>query len=250
MNRRPIAIFVISAFLIIAAGGYVSYSKTHQRLGTPGVRVVAVPIFSDKGEVAGTNSVYLPERVLNFDSVVQPVDTKTLEWLPRDTTYGQRIYKSEDGQSISATVVLMGADRTSIHKPEYCLVGSGWRIQQQEFDQIPIPELNMDLPVRKFSITREVKLPNGQIALANGYFVFWFVDKDRVTADHNKRMLSMGLDVIRTGVISRWAYICCLMVSPPGKEEETYRNLREFIAAAAPQIHDTRAANASLARTK
>ncbi len=247
---RSIAIFVVAGLLIIVTGGYVSYSKSHQRLGAPGVRVVPVPIYNEKGDLAGTNSVYLPERVLNFDSVVQPVETKVLDWLPKDTTYGQRIYKSEDGQSISTTVVLMGADRTSIHKPEYCLVGSGWRIRQQEFDQIRVPELNLDLPVRKFSITREVKLPSGQMAQASGYFVFWFVDKDQVTADHNKRMWSMGLDVIRTGMLSRWAYICCLMVSPPGKEEETYTKLREFIAAAVPHIHEMGVGTTSLAQDK
>ena len=218
--------------------GLISYRKAHQRLGIPGVRVVHVPIYDSDGHVAATNSIDLPERILNFSSETKPVEKEVLDWLPKDTTYGQRVYKSEDGLRISTMVVLMGADRTSIHKPEYCLRGTGWTIDKDEFDQVRVPALDLDMPVRKMTIRRIAKLPDGQKVDVRGFYVFWFVSKDQVTADHNKRMWSMGLDIIRTGVLTRWAYVACHVTCAPGKEAETYIRLKEFIASAAPGIHE------------
>jgi len=51
-----------------------------------------------------------------------------VDTLPRDTSFGQRRYRSPDGAVTQVNVVLMGSDRTSMHKPQFCLEGAGWQI--------------------------------------------------------------------------------------------------------------------------
>src|SRR5688500_6178787 len=89
MKRQSLLIFLVAASLVAATAGAISYRKTHQRLGVPGVTVVPIPIHDPEGNVAGTNSVALPEKVLNFTSQVRPVEKLVLDWLPKDTIYGQ-----------------------------------------------------------------------------------------------------------------------------------------------------------------
>lgn len=238
MKKQSWFIFLITAALVATTAGAISYRKNHQRLGVPGVRVVPMPIYDPEGKIAGSNSVALPERVLNFSSEVLPIEKIVLDWLPKDTTYGQRLYQSPEGFKIAMNVVLMGADRTSIHKPEYCLRGTGWLIDESHtaFDTVDLHGGAGKLPVRKMPLTRNMKLPSGAETTMHGFYVYWFIADEQLTASHNERMLWMARDLVLTGVLQRWAYISCLVVSPPGQEEATYRRLKEFIAEAAPQF--------------
>lgn len=246
MKKQSLVIFSVSVALIGITAGAIGYRKAHQRLGEPGVNVVAVPIYDPDGKVAGTNSVDLPEKVLDFTSETRPIDKIVLDWLPKDTTYGQRVYKSPSGMQVAMTAVLMGSDRTSIHKPEYCLTGTGWGIMKQEADEIPMTG-GGTLPVRKFSVRRAFKLPSGQEAEARGIYVFWFVADNQITADHNQRMLWMARDLIVTGVLQRWAYISCMVVCGPGEEAGAYQRLKEFIGEGAARFQKLPAGSPRLA---
>ena len=67
-----------------------------------------------------------------------------------------------------------------------------------------------------------------------GIFVYWFVADDQITADHNQRMWWMARDMIRKGVLQRWAYVTLFSVCLPGQEEATYERMKGFIASAVP----------------
>ena len=51
-----------------------------------------------------------------------------LKMLPADTRIEKRRYESEDGDWFVATVVVGGASKSSIHRPELCLPAQGWRM--------------------------------------------------------------------------------------------------------------------------
>src|SRR5207237_6005855 len=136
--------------------------KTHQRLGKPGVKLIPVPTYDSEGKVVATNTVYLPENVLTFKSEILPVSQETLSWLPKDTTYGQRRYKAPDGFEAALNVVLMGTDRTSIHRPEWCLGGIGYSIDPQQTDTISISEpFAYQLPVMKLTASKKAIAASG-----------------------------------------------------------------------------------------
>ena len=60
------------------------------------------------------------------------MDEVTLGALPEDTSFGARLYTAPDQFGLLMNVVLMGTDRTSLHKPQFCLTGQGWAIDQSK----------------------------------------------------------------------------------------------------------------------
>lgn len=242
--------------LMVATGFFLGRLATRQRLGPPGVRVVNEPLEgiepnangSPRIFVAATQSVYLPTQVLEYASVPVPVEKIVLDWLPKDTTYGQRLYTAtNDGFQISTTVVLMGRDRTSIHQPEYCLLGSGWRITETARDTIPVQEpIPYQLPVSKLLTINYHRTSRGALVPVRGVFVYWFVAGDQVAGDHLKRMWHLAWDMMRTGVLQRWAYVSCFAICRPGEEQATWARIKQFVAAAVPQFQLVPAAEASL----
>ena len=181
---------------------------------------MAESIHDPDGKVVGTNSVYLPEQALNFSSQPAPVTPLELGWLPQDTTYGRRIYKASDDFQIWCNVVLMGSDRTSIHKPQYCLTGQGWWIDRSELTTIPMDRPSRyDLPVMKLTATSVGETASGEKVKARGVYVYWFVADNELTADHLQRMWWMAKDMLSTGILQRWAYITYFAVCAPGQEE-------------------------------
>ena len=123
-NRKSLVLVLVLALMAGTAAGIV-WLKANKRLGKPGIRAVPIP-----GSVVMT--IGLPERVPGFTSTNLPEDPVVLGWLPKDTSYAQRLYESADGLYVNANVILMGTDRTSIHKADLCLPGQGWQIIQKE----------------------------------------------------------------------------------------------------------------------
>lgn len=226
----------LSMAMIAAAALVLSKVQSIQRLGTPGVRVVDHKIYREDGELVGTNSVPLPERVLNFVSHEQRIAKVVSDWLPKDTTYAQRIYQAPD-VFIQANVVLMGTDRTSIHDPKYCLAGQGFQTEKVEQVAIEVrrPHRYM-LPAVKMTVRRDAVLPDGSKVPQSALYVFWFVADQQLTADHKERMWWMARDLVTKGVLQRWAYVSCFSACPPGQEEATYARICEWIAAAVPEF--------------
>ncbi len=111
MKRQKWVILSIALALMAGAGGLLAKLHASQKLGQPGVKTHAL---ADTQRL----EVELPERVLDYDSKPLEVDKVTLGYLPLDTSFGQRRYHAADGFEALLNVVLMGADRTSIHKPQ------------------------------------------------------------------------------------------------------------------------------------
>src|SRR5262249_10864012 len=152
------------------------------------------------------SEVILPEQVLDFTSKPIEIEKLVLDFLPRDTSFGQRLYKDRDGFETLVNVVLMGTDRTSLHKPQFCLSGQGWAIDEtlSTVENVRIDQPHAyDLPVMKLITTKQVSV-NGNPVTARGIYVYWFVSKDAHTAQHWQRMWWMARDILRTGVMQRW----------------------------------------------
>jgi hypothetical protein len=215
--------------LIACGAGLLTHLKAAQRLGAPGVTTAPVP-----GSIR--LEVLLPEKVLNYTSEKVPTDQLVLDTLPKDTSFGHRRYTAPDGFTLTVNVVLMGSDRTSLHKPEFCLSGFGWLINKTTEDRVKVAgPPNYELPVMRFDASKEVSV-NGQPVAASGLYVFWFVEEEKMTARHWQRMWWMAESMFRTGKLQRWAYIACFAVCAPGAEEATYARMKEFLATAAPQF--------------
>lgn len=224
--------------LVLIAGGVIllNHFRTHRKLGLPGVKTAPI---------AGSANlkVLLPERVLDYDSEETEIPEIVTNTLPRDTSFGQRIYKAGDGFKTQVNVVLMGTDRTSLHKPQFCLEGQGWSIDQlasistKVAMKSPVP---YDLPVVKLIASKE-GLIDGQHVVARGIYVYWYVADGAISASASgfERMWWMTWKLLRTGVLQRWAYVSYFATCPPGQEEATFKRIKELIAASAPEFQLT-----------
>jgi len=241
MNSHRKALTICLAIMAASVIALRQMSQT-QRLGEPGVKVVSQDVYTivdQKKERIGTNMVALPEKALDYISTNRPIDKIVWEWLPKDTTYGHRFYVSpRDGFEVDNNVVLMGADRTSIHQPEYCLSGGGWQITDDRAVSIVVPgEHPTTIPVRKILATGTFKDRRGNEREFHGVYVFWFVSSTQSTSELKQAMWWMGRDVLATGVMQRWAYISYLAVCLPGMDEDAaYKRMERLIQAAAPQF--------------
>lgn len=250
MKRQSWFLLSVALALMGAAAGFISHLRATQKLGEPGVKVIPVPIHDTEGRLVATNSVYLPEEVLNYKSEIRPVTQDTLRWLPKDTTYGQRSYKAQDGFESSLNVVLMGTDRTSIHRPEWCLQGVGWAPDGEEMATIPISEpFPYQLQVMKLTASHESVSATGEKTRERVVYVYWFVADHELTAARGQRMWWMARDMLLTGVLQRWAYVICISYCAPGQEERTFSRMKELIAAAVPRFQRTTGAPTPLARS-
>jgi len=221
---------IVGLGCIIATSALLFYLRSHQKLGQPGLRVAAKP-------GASTLEILLPPQVLDYQS--KPVEVTPIEinTLPRDTSFGKRLYTGPDGFNTFLTVVLMGTDRTSIHKPQFCLTGQGWAITESSSTNIAVPRPHpYSLPVRYLRATIPVKNERGETAALSGLYLYWFVADQRLTEKHWQRMWWMFKDLVVTGVLPRWAYVSCFSTCLPGQEEAAFRRMHDFLAAAVPQF--------------
>jgi Protein of unknown function (DUF3485) len=231
MNKQKWIILVLALGLMGGAAALLTRLQGGQKLGRPAIKTRPIP-----GSVR--LQVELPEHVLDYTSEVVEVDKGVLQWLPPDTSFGQRLYRAPDGFEASVNVVLMGSDRTSIHKSEFCLEGQGWRIDQGASKETtvrmerPFP---YDLPVMKFVASREATI-GGEQRTVRGIYVMWFVADDEFTARHWQRMWWMARDLLRTGILQRWASIAYFTTCAPGQEEAAFARLTQFINASAPEF--------------
>ncbi len=240
MTRQSQLLVLISVGLIAASAAVLIRLRAAQRVGDPGVKVVAHTLYDETGSLAATNAVFLPERILDLEGKDMPITRIELDWLPKDTTFGRRLYQAPDNFQTQLMAVLMGTDRTSIHKPQQCLTGQGFQIESEEPVRIAISSPRAyELPALKLTATRQVVLPSGEKGVVRALYVYWFVADGELTADHNTRMASMAKNLLTRGVLQRWAYVSCLAFCQPGQEDATYARMRDVIAAGVPEFQLT-----------
>jgi hypothetical protein len=230
MKHQKWLVFFVALGLMAGTAGALTWLRANQKLGKPGIKAMAIP-----GSVM--MKIELPERVLDFTSTNMPEPEVVVGYLPKDTSYAGRLYTATNGLQINSTIILMGADRTSIHKPDYCLPGQGWSINEKTVVNIPVagPQ-NYQLPVTKWIIGNVYQTPDGQKHEVSGLYVFWFVADGEQTADNYQRMWWLGRDLLRTGVLQRWAYVSFFSVCAPGQEEATFEQMKKLIAVTVPEF--------------
>ncbi len=245
MTRQAAILALLILGLIGACASYLKNQQSRQRLGEPGVRVVSEPIFSK--DILGTNpavlvsnrSVYLPRRVLDYqgeDGYVAPI---TVTVVPKDTTFGHRIYRN-GSRTIDCQVLLMGADRSTIHRPQFCLQGTGWQTISSEPKEIQVERPHSyQLPVRVLKLRHPVEQEGKVVGVEGGVFVYWFVADGEITNGHYERQWLMTRELLMTGVLQRWAYVICFAQCPPGQEDAAFEDIKRFIAAAVPEFQVT-----------
>ncbi|MDP6251892.1 MAG: exosortase-associated EpsI family protein [Verrucomicrobiota bacterium] len=241
MSRQGKLILGVFFMLVVASALFLArLNSAGQALGQPGLRLAAMELRNEDSQVVRTNGVALPAQVFDCTSSLSPVTKLELDWLPPDTTYGRRRYTFPDETWIESSVVLMGQDRTSIHKPEYCLPGQGFSIDLREVVTIPILQPHAyDLPVMKLTTSKTAHDRNGREVPLRGVYIYWFVADGKLATRHLDRMWMMTKGLLSEGELQRWAYVTYFAICQPGDEEATFDKMAGFIAESVPQFQTT-----------
>jgi hypothetical protein len=226
---------IAGALLALIAGTAVllMHMKAHQRLGEPGIKTRSL---ADSRNL----EVMLPETVPGFTSQILTNAESTLLVLPSDTSFRVRGYHADDGFFSELSVVLMGADRSSLHKPQICMPSQGWTLDNSlarvENVQMHQP-FAYDLPINKVIGTKVITDAQGKSQKVIGIYVYWFVDANHYTANSWQWMAWwVPRDLLLHGVLERWAYISYFSACLPGQEEATLDRMKKLIATTVPEF--------------
>ena len=170
----------------------------------------------------GLNPVALPNAIgLDWVGQVAEVTAVEREVLPADTGFSRRNYVSllDRRQQVLLSIVLSGRDRTSIHRPEICLVGQGWTITGQVRHAFSRPDTRAVLiPATVLRIEREFTAADGRKVKVPGLFAYWFVGADKVVATNTARVAYTSFDRLRHFEAHRWAYVFAQTFAMDGEE--------------------------------
>jgi hypothetical protein len=121
--------------------------------------------------------------------------------LPADTEFVKKQYLSASPSPVNCEIVLTGAERSSIHRAEACLLGQGWTLLSAEEVNVPVATGR----AQRIKLLRLSKVRDGQQHF--GYFLYWYVGADRSTDDTFSRIFLTSWDQLARGVNHRWAYV-------------------------------------------
>ncbi|MEI8293487.1 MAG: exosortase-associated EpsI family protein [bacterium] len=183
----------------------------------------------------------LPETLVGLWGSDQPVSESEKVILPADTEFAKKFYSDGLGRDIHCQIVLAGAEKRSIHRPEVCLPAQGWTIKSAEV--LPVQRNDGSvLRVMKLTIAKPVTLRNGAQRELTSIFCYWFIGKHTTTPHHFVRVFKTSVDMLLHNVNHRWAYVIVNApvlegLTPGGKNlEETTAMVKTAIAELAPQI--------------
>ena len=161
------------------------------------------------GDAAGV-VMELPLRIPSFVGQPEKPQAEELRLLPEDTAIARMRYctaamEANTGDFAEVSLVLAGAERRSIHRPEVCLPGQGWSIVGSEVVKVEIAE-GQFLRVKDLSIEKTAHRPTGEEYPVRAHFVYWFIGTDITTPSHFERIMRTTWDSIFRNVNHRWAY--------------------------------------------
>ena len=131
------------------------------------------------------------------------------EILPPDTGFSRKLYHAaaDARQRVFLSIVLSGRDRSSIHRPELCLVAQGWTVvgaTEHRFRSRGGAEASF--PATVLHVQREVATPRGKSVVPQ-LVAYWFVGGDAVVATHGRRLAVDAWNRVALGRTDRWAYV-------------------------------------------
>jgi exosortase len=176
----------------------------------------------------GQNPVELP-AFLGTEWIGRRAEVTAVEreLLPPDTGFARKHYVAvaDPTKQVFLSVVLSGRDRTSIHRPEICLVGQGWTITGVKRGAFRggagagarAGEGPGTFPATVLGVRREVTTATGR-AVVPQVVAYWFVGGDAVVATHGRRLALDAWNRVAHARADRWAYVLMQTDAADGEE--------------------------------
>jgi EpsI family protein len=170
-----------------------------------------------------------------------PVTEVERNLLAKDTEFARNNYTDFRGHNIFFSIVLSGMQQSTFHRPEICLVGQGWSIDQSH--DIPIVlDSGHSLLVRNLLLHRQAVDPQGHFHLVQAYHLYWYVTDNAATPSYLGRDWITVWDRILQSRDHRWASIAVMSVVTKAQRsdgldgQQTIAMLAEFIRRILPSV--------------
>jgi exosortase len=140
--------------------------------------------------------------------------------LPEDTGFSRKTYVSieEPPKQVFMSIVLSGHDRTSIHRPELCLVAQGWTVRGSSTHKFGYPGQTDAIPATVLSVEKTVQTARGPVAVPQ-LVVYYFVCGDTVVATSWQRVVLDAWNRVVHARADRWAYVLFQTDASDGVDE-------------------------------
>jgi len=197
---RPAWAAAVVVFLAAAEAGFLSHVAARPEQGRAGVRLAS------DGRSPAVLPTFLGTEWIGRQTEVTAAER---EILPPDTGFSRKIYVSlaDPSHQVLLSIVLSGRDRTSIHRPELCLVGQGWTIEGASEHRFHNPGAGgADFPATVLRVRREADAGPGRVAVPQ-LVAYWFRSGDAVVATHWERLGRDAWNRVAHGRADRWAYV-------------------------------------------
>lgn len=194
----------------------------------------------------------LPDRIGDFVGVSEEMSVKEKEILPADTGFVRKTYTNSAGERISASIVLAGGEKRSIHRPQICLTAQGWSIGESNTEKISLVN-GGDMDVMRLNLNRQHEIRPGVFRPLRSEFFYWFVGKETTTPFNAVRIFKTSWDRVFHKTNHRWAYVIVTALIPDGASGEganakqTDELLKKFIAEIIPYFQKSEMTPATLA---
>lgn len=216
--------------VMLAVGEMIFLGRLAER---PGDGAAGVRLTPD-----GANPIELPAFVgTEWIGRRAEVTAVEREILPEDTGFSRRNYVQVQGgaHAVFVSIVLSGRDRTSIHRPELCLVGQGWTIAASGERRLRLGEA-LSVPVTLLSMERREPRTGQRVPSIVAY---WFVSSGELESSHWRRALRDMWSRLRHGRADRWAYVLVQADAADG-EAAALARMEEVLRAVVPTFQLTR----------
>lgn len=221
---RTLLVVVIVASLVAGAAAWLD---GRPKISTAGVRLV------DGGGAPVELPSFIGTDWAGRDAEVSAVER---EVLPPDTGYSRKNYVAlaDRWQQVFMSVVLSGQDRTSIHRPEICLVGQGWTITNRVRHEFRADE--QALPATLLRIEHDATDARGEHVKVRSLLAYWFVSGNDIVPTHAGMQWHDVLSRLRHLRAERWAYVIVQTVVNDGREAAALARMQQVVTGVWPAI--------------
>ena len=166
-----------------------------------------------------------------------PVSEVERQVLPEDTGFSRKSYRNVmDGSSVATSIVLSGKDRSSIHRPELCLTGAGWKIVDSFKHTFEVKGASEGITTTVLRLQMEIPDGKGGIRPIESLFAYWFVSGTDMASTHWERRLQLMLDRLFRFRSHRWAYVFVQTQVFDGQMDKAIERAHEIIAGTTPEF--------------
>lgn len=166
-----------------------------------------------------------------------PVSEIERQVLPEDTGFSRKSYRNVlDGSYVATSIVLSGKDRSSIHRPELCLTGAGWRIVDSFKHTFEVEGAPDGITTTVLRLETEVPDGLGGVVPVESLFAYWFVSGTGMASSHTERRLKLMFDRLIRFRSHRWAYVFVQTQVYDDQLDKALARASEIISGTVPEF--------------